>query len=148
MKESAQIAHSYIRSIAKDLGLDKDVFDRNDIHYSYTYCQRVANPYSKDGPSAGITICSALISCLINKSIDVSTAMTGELTLRGRVLAVGGIKEKVLAAHRAGYTRVLLPEENKKNLEDIPANIKKKIEFIFVKNMKDVINIILGVKIK
>jgi ATP-dependent Lon protease len=143
MKESAQIAHSYIRSIAKDLGLDKDVFDRNDIHI---HVPEGAIP--KDGPSAGITICSALISCLINKSIDVSTAMTGELTLRGRVLAVGGIKEKVLAAHRAGYTRVLLPEENKKNLEDIPANIKKKIEFIFVKNMKDVINIILGVKIK
>ena len=142
MKESAQIAHSYIRSIAKDLGLDKDVFDRNDIHI---HVPEGAIP--KDGPSAGITICSALISCLINKSIDVSTAMTGELTLRGRVLAVGGIKEKVLAAHRAG-SRVLLPEENKKNLEDIPANIKKKIEFIFVKNMKDVINIILGVKIK
>lgn len=143
MKESAQIAHSYIRSIAKDLGLDSDIFDRNDIHI---HVPEGAIP--KDGPSAGITICSALISCLINKSIDVSTAMTGELTLRGRVLAVGGIKEKVLAAHRAGYTRILLPAENEKNLEDIPANIKNKIEFIFVKHMKDVINIILGVKIK
>lgn len=143
MKESAQIAHSYIRSIAKDLGLEGDVFDKNDIHI---HVPEGAIP--KDGPSAGITICSALISCLINKSIDVSTAMTGELTLRGRVLAVGGIKEKVLAAHRAGYTRILLPAENEKNLEDIPANIKNKIEFIFVKHMKDVINIILGVKIK
>lgn len=143
MKESAQIAHSYIRSIAKDLGLESDIFDKNDIHI---HVPEGAIP--KDGPSAGITICSALISCLINKSIDVSTAMTGELTLRGRVLAVGGIKEKVLAAHRAGYTRILLPAENEKNLEDIPANIKNKIEFIFVKHMKDVINIILGVKIK
>lgn len=143
MKESAQIAHSYIRSIAKDLGLESDIFDKNDIHI---HVPEGAIP--KDGPSAGITICSALISCLINKSIDVSTAMTGELTLRGRVLAVGGIKEKVLAAHRAGYTRIILPAENEKNLEDIPANIKNKIEFIFVKHMKDVINIILGVKIK
>ena len=74
--------------------------------------------------------------------------MTGELTLRGRVLAVGGIKEKVLAAHRAGYTRILMPEENKKNLEDIPANIKNKIEFIFVEHMTEVISHILGVKIK
>ncbi len=143
MKESAQIAHSYIRSIAKDLGLESDIFDKNDIHI---HVPEGAIP--KDGPSAGITICSALISCLINKSIDVSTAMTGELTLRGRVLAVGGIKEKVLAAHRAGYTRILLPAENEKNLEDIPAKIKNKIEFVFVKHMKDVINIILGVKIK
>lgn len=143
MKESAQIAHSYIRSIAKQLGLDKEIFEKNDIHI---HVPEGAIP--KDGPSAGITICSALISCLIKKPIDVSTAMTGELTLRGRVLAVGGIKEKVLAAHRAGYTRILMPEENKKNLEDIPANIKNKIEFIFVEHMTEVISHILGVKIK
>ncbi len=143
MKESAQIAHSYIRSIAKELGLDKEIFEKNDIHI---HVPEGAIP--KDGPSAGITICSALISCLIKKPIDVNTAMTGELTLRGRVLAVGGIKEKVLAAHRAGYTRILMPEENKKNLEDIPANIKNKIEFIFVEHMTEVISHILGVKIK
>ena len=143
MKESAQIAHSYIRSIAKQLGLDKEIFEKNDIHI---HVPEGAIP--KDGPSAGITICSALISCLIKKPIDVSTAMTGELTLRGRVLAVGGIKEKVLAAHRAGYTRILMPEENKKNLEDIPTNIKNKIEFIFVEHMTEVISHILGVKIK
>ncbi len=142
MKESAQIAHSYIRSIATDLGIDKKVFEENDIHI---HVPEGAIP--KDGPSAGITICSALISCLIKKPIDVSTAMTGELTLRGRVLAVGGIKEKVLAAHRAGYTKILLPDENKKNLEDIPANIKKKIDFIFVKHMNEVIKEVLGVKI-
>ena len=142
MRESAQIAHSYIRSIAGELNLDKEIFEKNDIHI---HVPEGAIP--KDGPSAGITICSALLSCLIKKPIDVSTAMTGELTLRGRVLAVGGIKEKVLAAHRAGYKRIILPEENKKNLDDIPNNIKSKISFIFVDRMDKVIEHTLGVKI-
>ena len=143
MKESAQIAHSYIRSIAGNLNIDKKFFEEKDIHI---HVPEGAIP--KDGPSAGITICSALISCLIGKPIDVSTAMTGELTLRGRVLAVGGIKEKVLAAHRAGYTKILLPDENKKNLEDIPVNIKSKLDFVFVKHMNEVIEEVLGVEIK
>ena len=143
MRESAQIAHSYIRSIANDLGLDKEIFDRNDIHI---HVPEGAIP--KDGPSAGITICSALISCLTKKPIDVNLAMTGELTLRGRVLAVGGIKEKVLAAHRAGYTKIILPEENEKNLEDIPGNIRSKLQFTFVKHMTEVVEQVIGVKIK
>lgn len=140
MKESAQIAISYIRSIASRVGIEKEAFDKYDIHI---HVPEGAIP--KDGPSAGITICSALLSCFLKKPVDICTAMTGELTLTGRVLAVGGIKEKMLAAHRAGYTRIIMPEENKKNLEDIPQNIRNKMEFVFVSRMDKVVELALGV---
>lgn len=143
MKESAQIALSYARSVADQLELDKELFEKTDIHI---HVPEGAIP--KDGPSAGITICTALISALLKKPTDAAIAMTGELTLRGRVLGVGGIKEKVLAAHRAGYTKVIIPTESKKFLEEIPSNILKKIDFIYAEEMKDVINETIGVKIQ
>ena len=138
MKESAQAAYSYIRSRAEELGIDPDFHKKVDVH---VHVPEGAIP--KDGPSAGITMASALASALSGRKIRHEVAMTGEVTLRGRVLPVGGIKEKVLAAHRAGITTIIMPSENKKDMEEIPANIKGKLEFFLVEHMDRVLEIAL-----
>ncbi len=134
MKESAQAGYSYVRSRAAVLGIDQDIFEKNDIH---VHVPEGAIP--KDGPSAGITIACALASALTGRKVRHEVAMTGEVTLRGRVLPVGGLKEKVLAAHRAGIKKILLPRENEKDLEEIPKKIKSRLDFIFVEHMDEVL---------
>jgi len=134
MKESAQAALSYIRSKAKDLNIPEDFFENNDIHLHVP-----AGAIPKDGPSAGVTMYTALSSLLTGKSVRSDIAMTGEITLRGAVLPVGGIKEKILAARRAGITKVILPRKNENNLEEIPESIKNGMEFYLVDTMDDVI---------
>ncbi|MFW6022077.1 MAG: endopeptidase La [Halanaerobiaceae bacterium] len=134
MKESAQAALSYIRTKTSELGLEKDFHEKYDIHI---HVPQGAVP--KDGPSAGITIASAIASALSNRYLRGDIAMTGEITLRGRVLPVGGIKTKVLAACRAGINTVILPADNKKNFEEIESDRRKDIEVIYVEHMDDVI---------
>jgi ATP-dependent Lon protease len=134
MKESAQAALSYIRSKAKDLGIPEDFYEKNDIHIHVP-----AGSIPKDGPSAGVTMMTALASLLTGRPVRSDVAMTGEITLRGQVLPVGGIKEKVLAAKQAGITTVILPKKNEKDLEEVPEHIKKDIKFIFVQTMDEVL---------
>jgi ATP-dependent Lon protease len=135
MKESALAAMSFIRSRIKEFGLDKDFYSTNDIHI---HIPEGATP--KDGPSAGITLATAMVSALTGIPCKRSVAMTGEITLRGRVLPIGGLKEKVLAAHRAGIKVIILPEDNKKDLEDIPANVRKVMKFVTVTYMDIVLS--------
>jgi ATP-dependent Lon protease len=134
MKESAQAALSYIRSMAKDLNIETNFYEKSDIHI---HVPEGAVP--KDGPSAGVTIATALVSLLTSKTIRPNTAMTGEITLRGDVLPVGGIKEKCLAAYRSEIRTVILPERNMTDLEDVPRYVRDKITFIPVKRISDVI---------
>jgi len=136
MKESATAAMSFIRSRAKELKIDEDFFENNDIHIHVP-----AGAIPKDGPSAGVTMLTALTSLLVNKKIRKDLAMTGEITLRGQVLPVGGIKEKMLAAHRAGIKIIIMPMDNEKDLIDIPDKVRKEIRFHFVDKMMDVIKL-------
>ena len=138
MKESATAAMSFIRSHAKELNIDEDFFSTIDIHIHVP-----AGAIPKDGPSAGVTMLTALVSLLVNKKIRKDLAMTGEITLRGQVLPVGGIKEKMLAAHRAGIKTIIMPKDNEKDLFDIPEKVRKDITFHFVDKMMDVIKIAL-----
>ncbi len=138
MKESASAALSFIRANAESLGIARDFFEDVDIHIHVP-----SGAIPKDGPSAGVTILTALTSLLTNKRIKKDLAMTGEITLRGLVLPVGGIKEKVLAAHRAGVKTIILPKWNKKDLGDIPAKIRKDIAFHLVDDMLEVLRIAL-----
>ncbi|OGL45527.1 MAG: endopeptidase La, partial [Candidatus Schekmanbacteria bacterium RBG_16_38_10] len=138
MQESAQAALSYLRSRSKMLGLEKDFFSKVDIHI---HVPEGAIP--KDGPSAGIAMATALASALTRIPVKNDVAMTGEITLRGRVLPIGGLKEKVLAAHRGGIKTIVCPRENEKDMKDIPDKIKGDLEFLFVENMDEVVKIAL-----
>jgi ATP-dependent Lon protease len=139
MKESAQAALSYLRSNAKSLKIDETYFQEYDLHIHIP-----AGAIPKDGPSAGVTMLTALASILTNTPTYKDLAMTGEITLRGQVMPVGGIKEKVLAAHRAGIKSIILPKWNEKDLDDVPENVKSAIQFHFVEKMRNVLKIALN----
>lgn len=139
MKESVGVANSYVRASAVDLGIDEDIFDKTDIHIHVP-----SGAIPKDGPSAGVTMLTAMVSLLTNIKVDNKLAMTGEATLRGAVLPVGGIKEKVLAAHRAGIRRVLLPAKNEKDIPDIPEEVRNDMEINFCSRMEEVLFHALG----
>ncbi len=143
MKESAQAALSYIRSKAQILGIGEDIFSTTDIHIHVP-----AGAIPKDGPSAGITIATAIASVFTGKPVNKNIAMTGEVTLRGRVLPIGGLKEKALAAKRMGIKKIILPKRNKKDIDDIPKYIKKDMEFIFADTMEQVLKVALIYKKK
>ena len=139
MKESVSVARSYIRSMAGELGIGEEAFEKLDLHVHVP-----SGAIPKDGPSAGVTMITAMTSLLTGLKVDPTVAMTGEITLRGAVLPVGGVKEKVLAAHRAGIKKVLLPEKNKKDLTEVPDEIKQELEFVFCNRMEQVLNETLG----
>ncbi|MCM3587638.1 endopeptidase La [Mesobacillus maritimus] len=134
MKESAQAAFSYVRSKTKELGIDEDFHEKLDIHI---HVPEGATP--KDGPSAGITIATALVSALSGRPIRREVGMTGEITLRGRVLPIGGLKEKTLSAHRAGLTKIILPKDNEKDIDDIPESVRDQLEFVLVSHVDEVL---------
>jgi ATP-dependent Lon protease len=134
MKESASAALSYLKSRAASLNIDPAIFDKNDIHVHVP-----AGAQPKEGPSAGITVLVAMASLLTGRPVREDVAMTGEITLRGRVLPIGGIKEKVLGAHRAGLRRVLLPRRNEADLDDIPADLRKEMQLVMVESIDEVL---------
>ncbi len=134
MKESAQIALSYVRSKAQDFGIEEKVFENSDIHVHVP-----AGAIPKDGPSAGVTMVTAIVSLLTNRPVRADVAMTGEITLRGKVLPIGGVKQKVLAAHRAGLKCVILPKRNEPDLEDVPEEVREEMNFVFVDEIEEVI---------
>src|SRR5437773_7549903 len=138
MKESAQAALSFVRSKAKWLGIDENFLEKTDIHVHIP-----AGAIPKDGPSAGVTMFVALASMLTGKPVRPDVAMTGEITLRGAVLPVGGIKEKVLAAHRAGIKRVVMPDRNRKDIVDVPQQARDEMEFFYVKRMDELLPLVL-----
>lgn len=139
MKESAQAALSYVRTKVEELGIDHDFYEKTDIHI---HVPEGATP--KDGPSAGITIATALVSALTKKPVRKDVGMTGEITLRGRVLPIGGLKEKSLSAHRAGIKTIILPKENEKDIEDIPQSVKEGLSFITVSHLDEVLKVALA----
>jgi ATP-dependent Lon protease len=141
MQESARAALSYARANIASFGIKKNILENKDVHIHVP-----AGAIPKDGPSAGIAMATALISILINKPVNKDVAMTGEITLRGRVLPIGGLKEKALGALRAGIRTIIIPEKNKKDLAEIPMNIKRKIDFVPVKNMEKVISLAMADK--
>jgi ATP-dependent Lon protease len=133
MRESAQAAYSYAKSRAKELDIPEEDFNNYDIHI---HIPEGAIP--KDGPSAGITLATAMVSVLAQRPIRKDVAMTGEITLRGNVLPVGGIKEKVLAARRARVSKIILPQQNRRDLDEVPKEPFKDIQFVFVENVRQV----------
>jgi ATP-dependent Lon protease len=141
MKESAQAALSYVRSNADRFGIARNFLDGTDLHIHVP-----AGAMPKDGPSAGVTLLSALVSLLTGIGVRHDVAMTGEITLRGRVLPIGGLKEKVLAAHRAGIKRIIVPERNRGDLDEVPEEVKKDLDFVFVSRMDQVIDAALEEK--
>jgi ATP-dependent Lon protease len=139
MKESAQAALTYCRSRSQEMGVEEEYFDKTDIHIHVP-----AGAIPKDGPSAGITMATALYSAIVKKKLIKGLAMTGEVTLRGRVLPIGGLKEKALAALRANINKVIIPDQNKMDLIEIPADVRKKMQFFPVKDMDEVVRIAFG----
>jgi ATP-dependent Lon protease len=141
MQESAQAALSYVRTRARQLRLPDKFYEKIDIHI---HVPEGAIP--KDGPSAGIALATSIVSALTRKPVDRNIAMTGEITLRGRVLPIGGLKEKILAAHRGHVTKVLIPMDNKKDIEEIPQRILKRVELVLVSHMDEVLRQALVLK--
>ena len=134
MKESAHAALSYVRTNADKFGIENNFTEKSDIHIHIP-----AGAMPKDGPSAGITMFTAIVSLLTGIRVRHDVAMTGEISLRGRVLPIGGLKEKTLAAHRAGIKRVIVPDRNKADLEEVPKEIRDELEFVFVKKVEEVL---------
>ena len=134
MQESAKAALSYVRSKAKELGIDEGFFEKHDFHLHVP-----AGAIPKDGPSAGVTMITSLVSLLTGKPVNNEVAMTGEITLTGIVLPIGGIKEKILAARRAGIKTVILPKRNEADLEELPEDLKKDMRFVFVETINEVL---------
>ena len=142
MKESAQAALAFVRSRSSELGLKDDFFNKHDVHVHVP-----AGAVPKDGPSAGIAIATSLVSAVTGKKVDSNVAMTGEITLTGQVLPIGGVKEKVLGARRAGINRVILPARNKPDmLEDVPVDVRKSMKFVFVEELSQVLRETLGAR--
>ena len=139
MQESAHAALTYIRTRARQLGIVRKAFREYDLHIHVP-----AGAIPKDGPSAGITMATALISTLTSTPVCHTVAMSGEITLRGRVLAIGGVKEKVLAAQRAGVQCVILPAGNRQDLADLPAKVRRSLQFVFVETMDEVLSVALA----
>jgi ATP-dependent Lon protease len=139
MKESATAAYSLIRSRSKELGINPELVAESDIHIHVP-----AGAVPKDGPSAGVAMFTALASLMLNKPVRHDVAMTGEITLRGLVLPIGGLKEKTLAAKRAGIRQVIVPKRNERDLVDIPQEVKDTLKFHFVENIDQVLKIALG----
>ena len=134
MKESAQIALSYIRSIANEYGVDKDFFSENDLHIHFP-----EGAVPKDGPSAGITMATAILSAVTNIPVRCKVAMTGEINLRGKVMPIGGLKEKLLAAKTAGIKKVLVPKKNEPQLSEISSEITRGMSIVMVSDMREVL---------
>ena len=134
MKESAQAAFSYVKHNAKDLGIDEELFQKFDVHI---HVPEGATP--KDGPSAGVTLTTALVSALSGKPVDCHIGMTGEITLRGAVLPIGGLREKSIAAHRSGLTKIFIPQENERDIEDIPEEVRKELEIKPVSHVSEIL---------
>jgi ATP-dependent Lon protease len=140
MKESAKAGYSYVRANASKYNIDKDFYKNKDIHI---HVPEGAVP--KDGPSAGVTMITAMVSALTNKKVRHNVAMTGEITLTGRVLPIGGLKEKSLAAFRAGIDTIIIPRDNEKDIQKIPKSIKNKLKFIIASKVEDVLeNALIG----
>jgi ATP-dependent Lon protease len=143
MKESVKAAMSYLQAHGEELGIRSSEFETHNFHIHVP-----AGATPKDGPSAGITMCTALTSVLLNKPVAPHLAMTGEITLRGDILPIGGLKQKALAAYRAGIKKVLIPKRNQGDLEEIPKEIKSKVKFVFVERVSDVIRHAFGIEMK
>jgi ATP-dependent Lon protease len=143
MRESARIALSYVRSKASELGVDPAAFAESDVH---VHVPAGATP--KDGPSAGVAMTMAIASLFTGRPVNGTVGMTGEVTLRGRVLPIGGVKMKVLAAHRAGLTTVILPKRNERDLEDVPADVRERMSFVLVERIDDALAAGLSDRVK
>jgi ATP-dependent Lon protease len=141
MNESARAALSFVRSRAKTLGLSDEFFSKSDIHLHIP-----AGAQPKDGPSAGVAMATALVSLISGRKLKPRVGMTGEITLRGQVLPIGGVKEKVIAAHRNGLRTVILPRRNEHDLDDVPDEIKQSMKFVFVETVDDVLDSALEAK--
>ena len=139
MKESASIAFDYVKANADKFNIDKSLFDKIDVHI---HVPEGAVP--KDGPSAGITLTTAIVSVLTNRTVKANVAMTGEVTLRGNVLAIGGLKEKSISAHRSGINTVIIPKDNEKDLDELPQTILDEVKFIPVSSVEEVIGLALN----
>ena len=136
MKESASIALDYVRSNATKYGIDSEIFSKNDIH---VHVPEGAVP--KDGPSAGIAITTAIVSCLTKRAVDANVAMTGEVTLRGYALPIGGLREKSLAALRSGIKRIIVPKDNKKAVDELPKEVKEALNIVYMKTVDDALDV-------